>query len=79
MGRFAFSNEGLLQRMYSAIRVEAARTTRNIRKSMQDSNKRTGRSSRKVILLDRASPRRSALDVGIHRIVNLPPHTKSTV
>ena len=75
MGRLVFSNEGLLQRMYSAIGVEAARTTRNIRKNMQDSNKMTGRSSRKVILLDMASPRRSVLDVGIHRIVNLPSHT----
>ena len=63
MGRLAFSNEGLLQRMYSAIRVEAASMTRNIRKSMQDSNKKIERSNRDVILaLDMALPRRSVLD-----------------
>ena len=73
MERVAISCRGRLQRVPSAIRVEAAHTTRDVRKNTQDNNKKTGRSSRTVILLDMAPPRRSVLEVGIRRVVDWPP------
>ena len=51
--------------------MKAAHTTRDINKNMQG-NKKTGRSSRMVILLDMAPPRRSVLEVGIRRVVDWP-------
>ena len=75
MERLAISCRGRLQRVHSAISVEDAHmyTTGGVRKDMQDNNKKTGRSSRTVILLDMAPPRRSVLDVGIRRLVDWPP------
>ena len=40
---------------------------------MQDSNKKSGRSSRTAILLDLAPPRRPVLEVGIRPVVDWPP------
>ena len=69
----AFSNGVRLQRVPSAICVEAACITKNIRESIQNSNKKTGRSSRMVILLDMAPLRRSVLEIEIRRVVDWPP------
>ena len=65
MERVAISCRGQLQRVPSAIRVEAANTTGDVRKNTKDNKKKTERSSRTVILLDMAPPRRSVLEVGI--------------
>ena len=73
MKRVAISCRGRLQRVPSAIRVGAAHTTRDVMKNTQDNNKKTGRSSRRVILLDMALGRRSVLEVGIRQVVNWPP------
>ena len=73
MERLALSCRGRLQRVPSAINMKAAHTTRDIKKNMQGNNKKTVRSSRMVILLDMAPPRRSVLDVGISRLVDWPP------
>lgn len=72
-GACGISCRGRLQRVSSAIRVEAAHTIRDVRKNTQDNNKKTGRISRTVILLDMAPPRRSVLEVGIRRLVDWPP------
>ena len=50
--------------------MKAAHTTRDVRKNTQDNNKKTMRSSRTVILLDMAPPRRSVLEVGIRLAVD---------
>ena len=73
MERLAISFRGRLHRVISTISVEAIHTPRNIRKNMLDSNKKTGRSSRMVILLDMASVRRSVLEIEIRRVVDSPP------
>ena len=72
MERVAISCRGRLQRVPSAIDVEAAHTTRDVRKITQDNNKKTWRSSRTVILLDMGPPIRSVLEIGIRRVVDWP-------
>ena len=65
MARLAFSCRGRLQRVPSAIGVEATRTVRNIQKIMQDSSTKTGRSSKTAILLFRFRSSTSSLVKGI--------------
>ena len=50
------SCRGRLQRVPSSVGVEAAHTTRDVITNTQYNNKKTGRSSRKIILLDMAPP-----------------------